>query len=321
MKEISVNTRIPASTKKNKGMGIVGEFEKNWQLYLLLLLPFIYVVVFHYFPMYGIQIAFKQYSAALGVAKSRWIGFAHFERFFTSYQFWLLLKNTLGLSIYNLLVSTPMAILLALSLNYLGNQRYKKTVQMVTYAPHFVSTVVLVGILTQILALRTGFVNNFIELVGGDRINFMGIPAYFKSLYVWSGVWQEAGWGSIIYLAALAGIDPQLHEAAIMDGASKVKRIWHIDIPGVLPTIIILLIMQVGRIMNVGFQKVLLMQNPMNREASDVIDTYVYTVGLNSGIPNLSYATAVGLFKSVIGLILVISVNKFAKKISETSLW
>lgn len=317
--KVDAGMAIRRPTKRK--LNIAGEFKKNWQLYTLLLLPVIYVIVFHYMPMYGIQIAFKKYNVALGIANSKWAGLTHFKRFFESYQFWLLLKNTLTLSVYNLIVSTPLTIMLALCLNYLGNRYYKKLVQMVTYAPHFVSTVVVVGILTQMLSLRTGFVNNFIELLGGERINFMGIPEYFQSIYVWSGIWQEAGWGSIIYLAALAGIDPQLHEAAIMDGAGKVRRIWHIDIPGILPTVIILLIMHVGKIMNVGFQKVLLMQNPMNLEASDVIDTYVYTVGLTSGIPNYSYATAIGLFKSIIGLVLIVTVNKIAKKVNETSLW
>lgn len=312
---------IPIKAIRKKKIGIIHEIKSKWQLYLLLLVPVVYVLIFHYGPMYGIQIAFKNYNPVLDISKSKWMGFAHFERFFKSYQFWLLMKNTLGISLYNLLVSTPIPILLAICLNYLNHKFYKKTVQMVTYAPHFISTVVVVGILAQILSLRSGFVNNFIELLGGERINFMGIPGYFKSLYVWSGVWQEVGWGSIIYLAALAGVDPQLHEAAIMDGASKIKRIWHIDIPGILPTFIILLILHVGKIMNVGFQKIYLMQNPMNLEASEVIDTYVYTVGLNSGIPNYSYSTAIGLFKSVIALILIVSVNKIAKKVSETSLW
>lgn len=312
---------IPIKAIRKKKIGIIHEIKSKWQLYLLLLIPVVYVLIFHYGPMYGIQIAFRNYNPVLGISKSKWMGFAHFERFFKSYQFWLLMKNTLGISLYNLLVSTPIPIMLAICLNYLNHKFYKKTVQMVTYAPHFISTVVVVGILAQILSLRSGFVNNFIELLGGERVNFMGIPGYFKSLYVWSGVWQEVGWGSIIYLAALAGVDPQLHEAAIMDGASKIKRIWHIDIPGILPTFIILLILHVGKIMNVGFQKIYLMQNPMNLEASEVIDTYVYTVGLNSGIPNYSYSTAIGLFKSVIALILIVSVNKIAKKVSETSLW
>lgn len=305
--------------KKNKNT--LKYLKDSWQLYVLILIPLIYVLVFAYGPMYGVQIAFKNYSPVKGINGSPWVGITHFQRFFNSYQFVLLLKNTLGLSIYNLVVGFPFPILLALCLNYLKNQKFKKIVQMTTYAPHFISVVILVGLVTQLLSVRTGIINSAIEAMGGTRTNFVGIPAYFKSIYVWSGVWQEAGWGSIIYLAALAGVDPQLHEAAIMDGASKVRRIWHIDIPSLVPTIVILLIMNIGKIMNVGFQKVLLLQNPLNKEASEIIDTYVYNVGLASGLPNFSYVTAIGVFKSVISLILIIIANQIAKKISDTSLW
>lgn len=316
-----------AQTKENKPAAgkkqwkLLKQLRINWELYLLILIPVIYVIVFHYLPMYGLQIAFKNFNLAKGMFASKWVGLAHFERFFHSYQFVLLLKNTLVLSVYNLAVGFPFPILLAISLNYLRNERFKKVVQMTTYAPHFISVVVIAGLITQMLSVRIGFINNLIELLGGQRVDFLGNPAYFKSIYVGSGIWQEAGWGSIIYLAALAGIDPQLHEAALMDGASKVRRIWHIDLPGIAPTIIILLIMNIGRIMNVGFQKVLLLQNPLNMESSEVIDTYVYNIGIASGLPNFSYVTAIGMFKSIISLILIICANKIAKKISDTSLW
>lgn len=293
----------------------------NWQLYVLIFLPFVYVIVFHYLPMYGLLIAFKNYNLAKGIWGSEWAGISHFTRFFGSYDFVLVLKNTLGLSLYNLGVGFPAPIILALSLNYLRNRRFKKLVQMVTYAPHFISVVVLVGIVVQLLSVHTGIVNQMIEAITGKQINFLGEPLYFKSIYVWSGIWQQIGWGSIIYLAALSAIDPHLHEAAVMDGASKLQRIWHIDIAGIMPTIVVLLILDVGQIMNVGFQKVLLLQNQLNLEASEVIDTYVYKVGIISGIPNYSYATAIGLFKSLIGLILIVSVNKIARKVSDTSLW
>lgn len=293
----------------------------NWQLYVLIFLPFVYVVVFHYLPMYGLLIAFKNYSLTKGVWGSEWAGLTHFTRFFGSYDFVVVLRNTLALSLYNLGVGFPAPIILALSLNYLRNRRFKKLVQMVTYAPHFISVVVLVGIVVQLLSVHTGIINHMIEAISGKRINFLGEPIFFKSLYVWSGIWQQIGWGSIIYLAALSGIDPHLHEAAVMDGASKFKRIWHIDIAGIMPTIVVLLILDVGQIMNIGFQKVLLLQNQLNLEASEVIDTYVYKVGIISGIPNYSYATAIGLFKSLIGLILIVSVNKIARKVSDTSLW
>ncbi|GIP36464.1 sugar ABC transporter permease [Paenibacillus sp. J2TS4] len=293
----------------------------NWQLYVLIFLPFVYVVVFHYMPMYGLLIAFKNYSLAKGIWGSDWTGLSHFARFFGSYDFVVVLKNTLALSLYNLGIGFPAPIILALSLNYLRNRRFKKVVQMVTYAPHFISVVVLVGIVVQLLSVHTGIINQMIEAISGKPINFLGEPVYFKSIYVWSGIWQQIGWGSIIYLAALSGIDPHLHEAAVMDGASKFQRIWHIDIAGIMPTIVVLLILEVGQIMNIGFQKVLLLQNQLNLEASEVIDTYVYKVGIISGIPNYSYATAIGLFKSVIGLILIVSVNKLARKVSDTSLW
>ncbi|MDF2964568.1 MAG: sugar transporter permease, partial [Paenibacillus sp.] len=288
--------------------------------YTLLLIPFAYVIIFHYIPMTGLVIAFKNYNVVQGIFNSKWVGMAHFERFFNSYDFWSVLQNTLTLSIYNLAVGFPAPIILALCINYLPSERFKKLLQMTTYAPHFISVVVIAGIIVQLLS-REGLVNNMIVLLGGQRINFMGIPEYFQSIYVFSGVWQQAGWGSIIYLAALSGIDPQLHEAARMDGASKLRRIWHIDIPGILPTIVILLIMDVGRIMNVGFQKVLLLQNPLNVGTSEVIDTYVYKVGLISGMPNFSYAAAIGLFKSIIGVILIVAVNRIARKVNDTSLW
>ncbi|PZE21141.1 ABC transporter permease [Paenibacillus xerothermodurans] len=293
---------------------------ENWQLYLLVAVPFLYVIIFHYIPMLGLQIAFKNYNVVQGMLGSKWVGLLYFERFFNSYDFWLVLNNTLVLSLYNMAVGFPAPILLALCLNYLPGVRFKKIMQMVTYAPHFISVVVIVGIVVQLLS-REGLVNSVIVALGGQPINFLGDPAYFKSIYVFSGVWQQIGWGSIIYLAALSSIDPQLHEAATMDGASKVRRIWHIDLPGILPTMVILLIMDVGRIMNVGFQKVLLLQNPLNLTAAEVIDTYVYKVGLLSGVPNFSYAAAIGLFKSVIGLILIVIVNRIARKLNETSLW
>lgn len=293
----------------------------NWQLYLMMLLPVVYVIIFHYLPMYGIVIAFQNYSPLKGIMDSTWVGFTHFNRFFHSYQFLKILKNTLIISFYSLIAGFPFPIILALSLNYIENKTFKKTVQMTTYAPHFISTVVMVGILTQMLSMRTGFINNVIELVGGQRIDFLGIDTLFRHIYVWSGVWQNAGWGSIVYIAALAGVDPQLHEAAIIDGANKLKRVWHIDLPSILPTIVITLIMNLGGILNVGFQKVFLLQNNINRDAAEVIDTYVYNVGINSGLPNFSYATAISLTKSVVSLILIFIVNRIARKVSETSLW
>ncbi|WP_028549070.1 ABC transporter permease [Paenibacillus sp. UNC451MF] len=294
---------------------------ENWQLYALILIPFVYVITFHYVPMLGLQIAFKNYSVIKGIWGSPWIGFDHFQRFFNSYDFKLVIRNTLLINLYNLLIGFPAPIVLALCLNYIRRERYKRAVQLVTYAPHFISVVVLVGIVMQLFSPMTGVLSRLIEFAVGHKINVLGEPAYFKSLYVWSGVWQNIGWGSIIYLAALSSVDPQLHEAAIVDGASKMQRIRHIDIPGILPTIVMLLILEFGKIMTVGFQKVLLLQNPMNVDASEVIDTYVYKTGFITGMPNYSYATAIGLFKSLIGLVLIIAANRIAKKVNDTSLW
>lgn len=293
----------------------------SWQLYVLLIAPLLYLVIFKYGPMYGAQIAFKDYRITQGIWESPWAGLKHFRRFVNSFDFWMLIRNTLALSFYELLAGFPVPIILALSLNYVGKSGFKKTVQMVTYAPHFISTVVMVGIILQFLAPRFGFVNLVIQAFGGESINFMGRVRWWRSIFVWSGVWQRAGYGSIIYLAALSSIDPQLHEAAIVDGATKPQRIWHIDLPGIMPTAVILLILNIGRILNIGFEKVLLMQNPLNLPVSEIIDTYVYKIGLASPTVNFAYPTAIGLFRSAISLILLIAVNRVAKHVTESSLW
>jgi len=309
-------------TGKSTGLyRITARFLKCWQLYLLFLLPMIYIVLFHYVPMYGAQIAFRDFRINEGITNSPWAGFKHFIRFFESHDFLVIMRNTLGISIYNLVAGFPFSILLAVLLNYARNDHFKKTVQMVTYAPYFISTVVMVSMVLEFLSPRTGIINEIITLMGHESINFMGTPEYFKSIYVWSGIWQGTGYGAIIYLAALAGIDPTLHEAAIVDGATKVQRIWHIDLPGILPTAVILLIMNTGHILNTGYEKILLMQNPLNMRTSQVIDTFVYQVGFSSQIVDYSYPTAVGLFKSIINLILLITVNKISGKLSQTSLW
>lgn len=293
--------------------------KKHWQLYLVLLVPLAFVICFSYIPMYGIQIAFKDFMANKGILGSDWVGLKHFEAFFSSYNFRRLLGNTLGISIYSLIAGFPIPILLAIALNECKGIRYKKTVQMVTYAPYFISTVVIVSILSLVLAPKTGLANNILESLGMDSVNFLAVPSMFKSIYVWSGVWQGMGFSAIIYIAALAGIDPTLHEAAVVDGASKMKRIWHIDLPGIMPTIIITLILSAGSIMNVGYEKILLMQNPSNMPTSDVISTYVYRVGLLN--TQYSLSTAVGLFNSVVNMIILVFVNAVAKKAGETSLW
>jgi len=292
---------------------------KNWDLYLLMLPVVIYFIIFKYAPMYGVQIAFKDYIATKGIWGSPWVGLKHFNRFFRSYHFESVVRNTLGISIYQLLAGFPIPIILALMMNEVRKQKFKKAVQTVTYSPHFLSTVVLVGMMTSMLSPRNGIINQLIKGLGMEPIYFMAEPGWFKSLYVWSGVWQNAGWNSIIYMAALSGIDPQLYEAAIVDGATKRQRIWHITIPGILPTAITLLILNTGNIMDVGFEKVYLMQNGLNLTVSEVISTYVYKEGLVGA--DYSFSTAVGLFNSVINFILLIIVNKISKKATETSLW
>lgn len=271
--------------------------------------------------MLGAVIAFKDFSISKGILASEWVGLKHFMRFFNSYEFWRLLGNTLSISFYTLIASFPFPIMLAVGLNYVRNERFKKTVQMVTYAPYFISIVVLVGLLFQFLDPRTGAINLVLSWFGAGPVNFMGEASMFQSVYVWSHVWQNVGFACIIYLATLSGIDPSLHEAAVIDGATKMQRIRHIDIPGILPIAVILLILNTGQIMETGFEKILLMQNALNMRSSEVIDTYVYKVGLISQAMNFSYATAIGLFKAVIGFILLIVVNGTAKKLKQESLW
>jgi putative aldouronate transport system permease protein len=292
---------------------------KNWDLYLLITPVIVYFFVFDYIPMYGVQIAFKNFIAAKGIWGSEWIGFDHFERFFNSYYFERLIWNTLSISLYQLAVGFPIPLILALLLNEVGNGRFKRFVQTVTYAPHFLSTVVMVGLIFLFLSPQNGIVNHLIVLFGGTPISFMTEPEWFKTIYVFSGVWQGMGWNSIIYLAALAAIDPSLHEAARVDGASRLRRIWHINLPGIMPTVVILLILNVGHIMSVGFEKIYLMQNNLNIESSDVISTYVYQQGIIGA--QYSFAASVGLFNSVINIILLVAVNRIAKKVNETSLW
>lgn len=288
-------------------------------MYLLILPVAVYYIIFHYIPMYGVQIALKDFIASKGITGSPWVGFEHFERFFNSYYFWRLIGNTLGIGLYELAVGFPIPILLALMINEVRSSLFRRTVQTVTYAPHFLSTVVMVGMILIFLSPQHGMVNQLLGLFGIEPIAFMTEPEWFKTVYVLSGVWQQMGWSSIIYLAALTGIDPQLHEAAKADGASRLRRIWHINIPGILPTIIILLILNMGSVLSVGFEKIFLMQNDLNLESSDVIATYVYRSGIVGA--QYSFSAAVGLFNSIVNFILLVSVNSVARRIGETSLW
>lgn len=293
--------------------------KQNWELYIFILPAIILIFIFNYIPMYGIQIAFKDFLAKKGILGSPWIGFKHFERFITSHNFFRLVGNTLRISLTGLIVGFPFPIILALLLNQMKQKRFKKIVQTVTYAPHFISTVVMCGMIILFLSPRSGIVNKIINLFGGQSILFLAEANFFVPIYVLSGIWQSAGWGAIIYLAALSGINPELYEAARVDGAGKFRRIIHIDIPGITPTIVILLILSLGGIMSVGFEKAFLLQNSLNLSRSEIIATFTYRVGLIDG--QFSFSTAVGLFNTVINFILLVIVNRFSRKVSEVSLW
>lgn len=315
------NTR-PGTKSAVTGLAAVKrEVEKNWQLYLLLLLPLSFLFIFHYRPMYGAQIAFRAYRAVDGITGSVWVGFEQFVKFLSSYQFQRVVINTLAISVYGLVAGFPIPILLALALNNVDNQFFKKTVQMVTYAPHFISIVVVMGMLTQLFSYQYGLVNKVIRALGGNGVLFLGEARYFRSLYVWSGVWQGMGYSSIIYISALSAIDPTLYEAAKVDGATRLQRIWHIEIPGILPTVITLFILNTGSLLSVGHEKVLLLQNTLNLETSETISTYVYRLSFQSSIPDYSYSTAIGIFNSVVNFIVILSVNALSKRVTETSLW
>ncbi len=294
---------------------------RNWQLYVLLALPLLWLVVFRYAPMYGAQIAFRQYSPAFGIEGSPWVGLANFERFFNSPKFEPVIVNTLVLSFYSLIAGFPIPIILALSLNQVKARMFRSSVQMITYAPHFISTVVIVGMLFQFLHPRVGFTASLAQLLGQSPPNWMGDPGAFRHIFVWSGIWQEMGFSAIIYLAVLSTVDPALHEAAVVDGANRLQRIRYIDIPGLMPTAMVLLVLSTGRVLEVAFEKVYLMQSPLNLGVAEVINTYVYKVGLLSPILDFSYSTAIGLLRGIVGLLLLIAVNNAARRLTDNSVW
>ena len=291
---------------------------RNWQLYILIFPVIAYYIVFHYVPLYGVQIAFKDFLPNLGIWDSPWVGWKHFERFFNSYYFERLIVNTVLIGVLTLMISFPIPIIIALMLNEVQSLRYKKYVQTILYAPHFLSTVVVVGMLL-LFVKPDGIINQIIMLFGGTPTDFITKPEWFKPLYIITDVWQTMGWSSIIYIAALAAVDPAQHEAARIDGASRLQRIFYVNIPAILPTIIILFILNAGSVMAVGFEKVFLMQNSLNLSSSDVISTFVYRSGILDA--QYSFSAAVGLFNSIINFVLLIMVNRVAKKMSETSLW
>ncbi|MCY4145521.1 MAG: ABC transporter permease subunit [Chloroflexi bacterium] len=293
---------------------------RNWQLYALLFLPLLWLLVFRYAPMYGAQIAFRQYSPVFGIEGSPWVGLANFERFYNSPKFEPVIINTVVLSFYSLLVF-PIPIILALSLNQVRTRLFRSSVQMITFAPYFISTVVIVGMLFQFMHPRVGFTAALANMLGQASPNWMGDPGAFRHIFVWSGVWQDMGFNAIIYLAVLSTIDPALHEAAVVDGANRVQRIRYIDIPGLLPTAMVLLVLSTGRVLDIAFEKVYLMQSPLNLGVSEVINTYVYKVGLLSPVLDFSYSTAIGLLKGIVGLLLLIAVNHAARRLTNNSVW
>lgn len=294
----------------------------RWQLYLLLLLPLAYLIIFAYFPMGGLVIAFKKYNIAQGIFGSPWVGLDNFIKFFSSYKFANIIQNTLVISLYSLLVSFPIPIVFALLLNAMLNEKYKKVIQTVTYIPYFISTVVMVGLIMQILNNRSGIYGSFYTLLTGRvAANILTNGKLFKHIYVWSGVWQTTGYSAIIYIAALSGVDMTLHEAATIDGASRMQRLLYVDIPAILPTASIMLILAVGNIMNLGFEKVLLMQNNLNLNYSEIISTYVYKVGLASGLNDFSLSTAISMFNSVVNFLLLSLANWGSKKLNGSGIF
>ena len=298
-------------------------FRRDWQLYVFMLIPLIWVIIFCYAPMFGAQIAFRKYQPRLGIWDSPWVGFYQFKKFFNSYQFSRVMMNTVVISLYTILCSFPLPIIFALVLNSTRSRKFRTVTQTIVTMPHFISVVVLVGILLQIFNSRTGVYGTLMEsITGAYPEDLFSKPANFRHMYVWSGVWQQFGWNSIVYIAALAAVSPELHEAAQIDGASRFQRMLHVDFPAILPTITIMLILRMGSVMTIGFEKVYLMQNSLNLTASEIISTYVYKVGLSSaGTTDLSYSTAIGLFNSAINLVLISVTNFIARKLGGNGLW
>ena len=309
----ALKRRSRATTRKNILL--------NYQLYLFMLVPFIWLIMFEYVPLYGVQIAFRNFNPIHGITGSPWVGLANFRRFFNSWQFNRVVSNTVILSLYTLIAGFPIPIIFALCLNALRSARFRRISQMLTYMPNFIATVVMISIMMQIFNPIVGAFGYLYRLFNDAMPpNIWGNPAAFRHLYVWGIVWQGMGWGSIIYIAALSSVDSELHEAAQIDGASRVKRVWYVDIPAIIPTITIMFILRMGNIMSIGFERVYLMQNPMNLSTSEVISTYVYKMGIAAAIPQFSYGAAVGLFNTAINFTMLLLVNQIARR-GSTSLW
>ena len=291
----------------------------RWQLYLMIVPALAYLMVFAYKPMYGVLIAFKKFYMKKGVWGSPWVGFDNFERLFNSYWFPIILKNTLTLSLLSLIIGFPVPIILALMVNEVEHPRLKKTFQTVSYAPYFISTVVVCGMITLFLSPTSGIINRFVEAMGGERVAFLQQPGMFKWIYVISGLWQGSGWSAVIYFAALSGVDKEMLEAAEIDGANRLQRVIHINLPVLVPTIVVLLILQCGSLLNVGYEKTYLLQNDTNIAGSEIISTYVYKMGLEKS--DFSFSTATGLFNSVVNSVILITANTLSKKATQISLW
>ncbi|MDD6884681.1 MAG: ABC transporter permease subunit [Eubacteriales bacterium] len=304
---------------KRLSTGIGRKALERWQLYLMILPALTYLIIFAYKPMYGVLIAFKQYYMKKGVWGSPWVGFDNFERLFNSYWFPIILKNTLTLSLLSLVIGFPVPVLLALMVNEVENTFLKKTFQTVSYAPHFISTVVVCGMVTLFLSPTSGIINQFIAALGGEKVAFLQQPKMFKWIYVISGLWQSSGWSAVIYFAALSGVDKQLLEAAEIDGANRLQRVVHINLPVLVPTIVVLFILQCGSLLNVGYEKTYLLQNDTNLTGAEIISTYVYKMGLEKS--DFSFSTATGLFNSVVNCAILITMNALSKKVAKTSLW
>lgn len=294
------------------------DWRRNRSLYFLVIPVVAFYIIFNYKPMYGAIIAFKEYTPALGISESPWVGFDNFRRFFSSVYFGRLIKNTILLSLYNLIFGFPAPIILALLLNEVRSKKFKSVAQTITYLPHFISLIVVTGMLTD-FCITSGLFNDIIVLLGGERSPLLQNPSLYRTIYVASSIWQEIGWGSIIYLSALAGVDSQLYEAAQIDGAGKWKQLLHVTLPAIAPTIIIMFILKMGTLMNMGYEKTILLYNPSTYETADIISSYIYRIGLLE--QDWSYSTAIGLFNSVINFGLLLITNKMSKRFSETSLW
>ena len=293
-------------------------FKRDWQLHLLILVPVIYMLLFHYVPMYGVQIAFRDYSSRRGLVDSQWVGLKWFIRFADSSDFMPILWNTVSLSLYTIAVSFPLPVIFALMLNAMRAERFKKVVQQVAYMPHFISTVVIVNLVYMVFSPIGGIYGNVYKMFNDGQLpdSFTDLPEYFSHLYVWSGVWQSLGWSTIIYTAALAGVSQELHEAAMIDGASRWQRMLNVDLPSIMPTVCIMLIMRFGSIMSIGFEKVFLMQSTLNKDVSEVISTYVYRKGMGN-IKDYSFGAAVGLFNSIVNCSMLLLVNKITAWLSS----